>query len=50
MVPAMAEAYFQRSPVIFITSASTLKRDGRGGFKEIDHNGSPSQSPSPPYR
>jgi acetolactate synthase-1/2/3 large subunit len=38
VVPAMAEAYFQRSPVIFITSASTLKRDGRGGFKEIDHN------------
>ena len=37
-VPAMAEAYFQRSPVIFITSASTLKRDGRGGFKEMDHN------------
>jgi acetolactate synthase-1/2/3 large subunit len=34
----MAEAYFQRSPVIFITSASTLKRDGRGGFKEMDHN------------
>ena len=27
VVPAMAEAYFQRSPVIFITSASTLKRD-----------------------
>ena len=37
-VPAMAEAYFQRSPVIFITGASTLKRAGRGGFKEIDHN------------
>ena len=37
-VPAMAEAYFQRSPVIFITSSSTLKREGRGGFKEINHN------------
>jgi len=37
-VPAMAEAYFERSPVIFITSSSTLKRAGRGGFKEIAHN------------
>ena len=37
-VPAMAEAYFQRSPVIFITGSSTMKRVGRGGFKEIDHN------------
>ena len=37
-VPAMAEAYFQRSPVIFITGSSTLKRSGRGGFKEIAHN------------
>ena len=34
----MAEAYFERSPVIFITSSSNLKRMGRGGFKEIDHN------------
>ena len=37
-VPAMAEAYFQRSPVIFITGSSTMKRAGRGGFKEIAHN------------
>ncbi len=37
-VPAMAEAYFQRSPVIFITGSSTTKRAGRGGFKEIAHN------------
>ncbi len=36
-VPAMLEAYGQRSPVIFITGSSTLKRRGQGGFKEVDH-------------
>jgi acetolactate synthase-1/2/3 large subunit len=36
-VPAMLEAYGQRSPVIFITGSSTLKRRGKGGFKEVDH-------------
>ena len=30
--------FFERSPVIFITGASTLKRADRGGFKEIAHN------------
>ena len=35
-VPAMLEAYGERSPVIFITGSSTLKRRGAGGFKEID--------------
>ena len=35
-VPAMMEAWGERSPVIFITGSSTLKRDGAGGFKEID--------------
>ena len=35
-VPAMLEAGGERSPVIFITGSSTLKRQGAGGFKEID--------------
>jgi acetolactate synthase-1/2/3 large subunit len=35
-VPAMMEAWGERSPVIFITGSSTLKRKGSGGFKEID--------------
>ena len=35
-VPAMLEASGERSPVIFITGSSTLKRQGSGGFKEID--------------
>ena len=35
-IPAMMEAYGERSPVIFITGSSTLKRKGSGGFKEID--------------
>lgn len=36
-IPAMLEAYGQRSPVVFITGSSTLKRRGQGGFKEVDH-------------
>lgn len=36
-VPAMLEACGQRSPVIFITGSSTLKRRAQGGFKETDH-------------
>ncbi|MGI9391337.1 MAG: thiamine pyrophosphate-binding protein [Boseongicola sp.] len=35
-VPSMLEAGGERSPVIFITGSSTLKRQGAGGFKEID--------------
>ena len=35
-VPAIMEAWGERSPVIFITGSSTLKRQGAGGFKEID--------------
>ncbi len=35
-VPAMMEAWGERSPVIFITGSSTFKRQGSGGFKEID--------------
>jgi len=35
-VPAMLEAWGERSPVIFITGSSTQKRQGSGGFKEID--------------
>ncbi len=35
-VPAMMEAVGERSPVIFVTGSSTLKRQGAGGFKEID--------------
>ena len=34
--PAIMEAWGERSPVIFITGSSTLKRQGAGGFKEID--------------
>ena len=32
----MLEAGGERSPVIFVTGSSTLKRQGAGGFKEID--------------
>ncbi|MFC2967960.1 thiamine pyrophosphate-binding protein [Acidimangrovimonas pyrenivorans] len=35
-VPAMMEAWGERVPIIFVTSSSTLKRQGAGGFKEID--------------
>lgn len=35
-VPAMLEAWGERSPVIFVTGSSTLKRRGSGGFKEFD--------------
>lgn len=35
-VPAIMEAWGERSPVIFVTGSSTLKRRGAGGFKEID--------------
>jgi len=35
-VPAIMEAWGERSPVIFVTGSSTLKREGSGGFKEID--------------
>ncbi len=35
-VPAIMEAWGERSPVLFITGSSTLKRQGAGGFKEID--------------
>jgi len=35
-VPAMLEAWGERTPVIFVTGSSTLKRKGAGGFKEID--------------
>ncbi len=35
-LPAMMEAWGERSPVIFVTGSSTLKRKGAGGFKEID--------------
>jgi len=35
-VPAMMEAWGERSPVIFVTGSSTLQRKGAGGFKEID--------------
>lgn len=35
-VPAMLEAAGERSAVIFVTGSSTLKRQGSGGFKEID--------------
>jgi acetolactate synthase-1/2/3 large subunit len=38
-VPAMMEAWGERSPVIFVTGSSTLKRQGAGGFKEIDDVG-----------
>ena len=32
----MMEAWGERSPVIFITGSSSLRRQGAGGFKEID--------------
>ncbi len=35
-VPSMMEAWGERSPIIFITGSSSLKRQGSGGFKEID--------------
>ena len=35
-IPAMMEAWGERSPVIFVTGSSTMKRQGAGGFKEID--------------
>ncbi len=35
-VPSMMEAWGERSPVIFVTGSSTFKRQGSGGFKEID--------------
>ncbi len=35
-VPAIMEAWGERSPVIFVTGSSTLRRKGSGGFKEID--------------
>lgn len=35
-IPSMMEAWGERSPVIFVTGSSTLKRQGSGGFKEID--------------
>lgn len=35
-IPAMMEAWGERSPVIFVTGSSTHKRKGAGGFKEID--------------
>ncbi|MDH3377152.1 MAG: thiamine pyrophosphate-binding protein [Gammaproteobacteria bacterium] len=35
-IPAVMEAWGERSPVIFVTGSSTLKRTGAGGFKEID--------------
>ena len=35
-VPAMMEAWGERSPVIFITGSSSKRREGAGGFKEID--------------
>lgn len=38
-VPAMMEAWGERSPIIFVTGSSTLKRQGAGGFKEIDDVG-----------
>lgn len=35
-IPAMMEAWGERTPVMFVTGSSTLKRQGSGGFKEID--------------
>lgn len=35
-VGSMIEAWGARSPVIYITSSSTQRRKGAGGFKEID--------------
>ena len=35
-VPSMMEACGERTPIIYITGSSSLKRQGSGGFKEID--------------
>ena len=35
-VPSMMEAWGDRTPIIYITGSSSLKRQGSGGFKEID--------------
>ncbi|MBK2094650.1 thiamine pyrophosphate-binding protein [Francisella philomiragia] len=35
-VGAMIEAWGERTPIIYITSSSTLRRKGAGGFKEIN--------------
>lgn len=35
-IGAMIEAWGERTPIIFITSSSTLRRKGAGGFKEIN--------------
>ena len=35
-VPSMMEAWGERTPIIYITGSSSLKRQGSGGFKEID--------------
>tara|TARA_B100000131_G_C18124667_1_gene614277 strand:+ start:3141 stop:4883 length:1743 start_codon:yes stop_codon:yes gene_type:complete len=35
-VPSMMEAWGERTPIIYITGSSSLKRQGAGGFKEID--------------
>ena len=34
-VPSMMEAWGERTPIIFITGSSTLRREDSGGFKEI---------------
>ena len=36
-VPSMMEAWGERSPVIFITGSSSLKRQGAGGFKAVSY-------------
>ena len=35
-VPSMMEAWGERTPIIYITGSSSIKRKGSGGFKEID--------------
>ncbi len=35
-VPSMMEAWGERTPIIYITGSSSLKRKGAGGFKEIN--------------
>ena len=35
-VPSMMEAWGERTPIIYITGSSSVKRQGSGGFKEID--------------
>ena len=35
-VPSMMEAWGERTPIIYITGSSSLKRQGSGGYKEID--------------